>query len=153
MGIKYLNLSSFIQVSTIKDEKSAAKFHYIKNCQRQSCSAFSCLSSGSNTLAGGSSVPLISERKGTDPPLESCALHTLRLIARQPRTSVTNLRSAHWLASYFHSWINSWIDCRTNVYTVWLSVQLFNQLSNQQLDQLFVQLSDPYSNHVNVLIC
>ena len=30
MGIKYLNLSSFIQVSTIKDEKAAAKFHYIK---------------------------------------------------------------------------------------------------------------------------
>jgi len=32
MGIKYLmlNLSSFIQVSTIQDEKSAAKFHYIK---------------------------------------------------------------------------------------------------------------------------
>jgi len=30
MGIKYLNLSSFIQVSTIKDEKSTAKFHYIK---------------------------------------------------------------------------------------------------------------------------
>jgi len=30
MGIKYLNLSSFIPVSTIKDEKSAAKFHYIK---------------------------------------------------------------------------------------------------------------------------
>ena len=30
MGIKYLNLSSFIQVSTIKDQKPAAKFHYIK---------------------------------------------------------------------------------------------------------------------------
>jgi len=30
MGIKYLNLSSFIQVSTIKEEKFAAKFHYIK---------------------------------------------------------------------------------------------------------------------------
>jgi len=30
IGIKYLNLSSFTQVSTIKDEKSAAKFHYIK---------------------------------------------------------------------------------------------------------------------------
>ena len=30
MGIKYLNLSSFTQASTIKDEKSAAKFHYIK---------------------------------------------------------------------------------------------------------------------------
>ena len=30
MGIKYLNLSSFIQLSTMKDEKSAAKFHYVK---------------------------------------------------------------------------------------------------------------------------
>jgi len=30
MGMKYLNLSSFIHVSTIKDEKSAAKFHYVK---------------------------------------------------------------------------------------------------------------------------
>ena len=28
IGIKYLNFSSFIQVSTIKDQKSAAKFHY-----------------------------------------------------------------------------------------------------------------------------
>jgi len=31
MGIKYLNLSSFIQRSTAKDEKSAAKFHYMKS--------------------------------------------------------------------------------------------------------------------------
>jgi len=30
MGTKYLNLSSFIHVSTVKDEKSAAKFHCIK---------------------------------------------------------------------------------------------------------------------------
>ena len=30
MGIKYLSLSSFTQVSTIKDEKSAAKFNCIK---------------------------------------------------------------------------------------------------------------------------
>jgi len=35
MGIKYLNLSSFIQVSTIKDEKSAARFHYIKTVSRK----------------------------------------------------------------------------------------------------------------------
>ena len=42
--------------------------------------------------AGGSSVPLISERKGTDPPLEAPALHTLRLIARQPAvTSIASL--------------------------------------------------------------
>ena len=30
MGIKYLNLSSFWTISTLKDEKSAEKFHYIK---------------------------------------------------------------------------------------------------------------------------
>ena len=35
MGIKYLNLSSFIQVSIIKDEKSAAKFHYIRTVSRK----------------------------------------------------------------------------------------------------------------------
>jgi len=34
------------------------------------------------------------------PPLEAPALHTLRLIARQPwRHCVTSLRSVHWLAS------------------------------------------------------
>ena len=39
-----------------------------------------------NILAGGSSVLLISEGKVTDPhtALEAPALHTLRLIARQP---------------------------------------------------------------------
>jgi len=65
----------FGTISTIKDEKSAAKFHYryikkvslYKNCQRHSCSAINCLSSGINILAGGSIVPLISEHKGTDP--------------------------------------------------------------------------------------
>jgi len=31
MGIQYLNVSSFWTISTVKDEKSAAKFHYIKN--------------------------------------------------------------------------------------------------------------------------
>jgi len=51
-----------------KGRNSSAKFHYIKTCQRQSCSAQSnCLSSGINILTGGSSVPLISERKATDP--------------------------------------------------------------------------------------
>jgi len=30
MGIKYLNVSSFWTISTIKDEKSAAEFHYMK---------------------------------------------------------------------------------------------------------------------------
>ena len=43
MGIKYLNLSSFILVSTIKDEKSAAEFYYTTTVR----------SSGINILAGG----------------------------------------------------------------------------------------------------
>ena len=47
----------FWTTSTTKDEKSAAKFHYIKNCQRQSCRAFNCLSSGINMLAGGRPIP------------------------------------------------------------------------------------------------
>jgi len=38
-----------------------------QNSQRQSYSAINCLSSGINIMAGGSSFPLISERKGTDP--------------------------------------------------------------------------------------
>jgi len=38
-----------------------------KNCQQHSCSAINCLLSGINILAGDSSVPLMSERKGTDP--------------------------------------------------------------------------------------
>jgi len=82
MGIKYLNLLSFVQVSTIKDEKSAAKFHYIKTVSDKVV-AFNCLSSGINIVAGGSSVPLISERKGTDPHWKHLRC-TLRLIARQP---------------------------------------------------------------------
>jgi len=32
-------------------------------------------------------------------------------------------------------------------------MQQFNQLSDQQLDRLFVQLLDPYSNRVNALLC
>jgi len=43
----------------------------------------SCLSSDINILAGGSSVPLISERKGTDPHWKHVR-YTLRLITRPP---------------------------------------------------------------------
>jgi len=38
------------------------EFTFAKNCHQQSCSAINCLSSGINILAGGSSVPLTSER-------------------------------------------------------------------------------------------
>jgi len=57
MGINMPGFVVFWTTSTIKDEKSAAKFHYIKNCQRQCCSAINCLWSGINILARGRPVP------------------------------------------------------------------------------------------------
>ena len=65
MGIKYLSLSSFIRVSTRKDEKSAAKLRYIKivsGCVVVQSIAFRVIS-----IYWLGNVPLISERKGTDP--------------------------------------------------------------------------------------
>ena len=65
MGINDLNLSSFIQVLIIKDEKSAAKFHYIKTVSGKVVAqsiAFRVIS-----IYWLGNVPLISERKGTDP--------------------------------------------------------------------------------------
>jgi len=50
-----------------KGRKVCCKVSLYKNSQRQTCSAINCLSSGINILAGGSSIPLISEHKGTDP--------------------------------------------------------------------------------------
>jgi len=50
-----------------KGREVFCKVSLYKKCQWQSYSAINCLSSGINILAGGSSVPLISERKGTDP--------------------------------------------------------------------------------------
>ena len=58
MGIKMPRLAVFWMTSTIRDEKSAAKFHYIKtDCQRHSCSALNCLSSGINILASERPLP------------------------------------------------------------------------------------------------
>ena len=67
MGIKYLNLSFFWTISTIKDEKSAVKFHYIKTLSGKVVAQSIAFRVVSIILAGDSSVPLISERKGTDP--------------------------------------------------------------------------------------
>jgi len=50
-----------------KGRKVCCKVSLYKNSQQQSCSAINCLWSSINILAWGSSVPLISERKGTDP--------------------------------------------------------------------------------------
>ena len=66
-----------------KGQKVCCKVSLYKNCQRQSCSAINCLSSGITILAGGSSVPLISECKGTDPQLQAGALLIpIRQVAR-----------------------------------------------------------------------
>jgi len=88
MGIKYLNLS------TIKDEKSAAKFHYIKTVSGKVVAqliAFRVVSIYWHGVA-----PFLAVWTQRDwPPLEAPALHTLGLIARQPwRHCVTSLRSA-----------------------------------------------------------
>jgi len=57
MGIKMHRFVIFWTTSTIKDEKSAAKFHYIKTVSGKVGSAFNCLSSGINILAGGRPLP------------------------------------------------------------------------------------------------
>jgi len=65
MGIKIPRFVVFWTTSTIKDERSAAKLHYIKTVSGKvvaQSNAFQVVS----ILAGGSSIPLISERKGTD---------------------------------------------------------------------------------------
>jgi len=63
-------LPKLVEVWQNCDKKKFAQFFSetrCKNCHWQRWSAINCLSSGINILAGGSSVPFISERKGTDP--------------------------------------------------------------------------------------
>jgi len=67
MGIKYLNLSSFIQVSTIKDEKSAAKFHYVKTISGKVVAQSIAFRVVSIYWQGVAPFPFISEHKVTDP--------------------------------------------------------------------------------------
>jgi len=90
MGIKYLHVSSFWTISTIKDEKSAAKFHYVKTVSgivvAQSI-VFRVVSIGLYWQVG-SSVPLISEGKGTDPIGSTCVAHT----SSHSAAAVTSLR-------------------------------------------------------------
>jgi len=99
----------FGTISTIRDKKSAAKFHDIKTV------------SGKVVMQSIAFWVVSIYWQGVRSPLEARALHTLYLIAQQP-----------WLASDFHSGINSWIDCQTSVYTIWLSIQQFNQLLSVQ---------------------
>ena len=99
MGIKYLNTSSFIQVLTIKDEKTAAKFHYIKTLSSSVVAQLIAFRVVSIYWQGGSSVPFISECKGPTRIGSTCVAHTSPHSAEPWRHCVTSLRSAHWLVS------------------------------------------------------
>ena len=67
MGDKVPKFVVFLDNFDNKGRNVCCKVSLYKNCQRQSCSAINCLSRGINMVVGGSSVPLIPERKGTGP--------------------------------------------------------------------------------------
>jgi len=84
MGIKYLNLSFFTQVSTIKDDKSAAKFYYIKTVSGKVAAHSIAFRVVSIYWQGGR--PLSREILAqTDPPLlKAASFDTFYLVAPQP---------------------------------------------------------------------
>ena len=87
----------FWTTSTIKDEKSAAKFHYIKTVSGKVVAQSIAFQVVSICWQGVAPFPWYLNAMDR-PALEAPALHALRLIARQPwRHCVTSLRSAHWL--------------------------------------------------------
>jgi len=138
MGIKYLNLSSLIQfhnnnnnnpickapecqktsVATIKDEKSAAKFHYIKNVSSKIVAQSIAFRVVSICWQAVAPFPWYLHARDRPPIGSAYVPHTSPHSAAVVHYRHYSLRSAHWLASDFHSWINSWIDCQTSVYTI-----------------------------------
>jgi len=84
MGIKYKNLSSFIQASTIKDEKSAAKFHYIKTVSGKVVAQSFVFRVVSIYWQGDDPFPLKSWLKLTHPLLRAASFDTFCLVAPQP---------------------------------------------------------------------
>jgi len=99
MGINLPKFVVFWTILTIKDEKSAAKFHYLKTVRGKVLAQSTVFRVVSIYWQGVAPFPWYLNAKDR-PPLEAPALHTLCLIARQLwRHCVTSLRSAHWLAS------------------------------------------------------
>jgi len=78
MGINYLNLSSFWTISTIQDEKSAAKFHYIKTVSGK-------VVAQSIYWQGDDPFPLKSWLQVTYPLLKAASFETFCLVAPQPQ--------------------------------------------------------------------
>ena len=84
MGIKYINLSSFIQLSTIKDEKSAAKFRRIKTVNGKVVAQSIAFRVVSIYWQGDDPFPLKSWLKLTHPLLKAAIFDTFCLVAPQP---------------------------------------------------------------------
>jgi len=83
MGIRYLNLSSFIQVSTIKDEKSV-KFHYIKTVSDKVVAQSIAFRVISIYWQENDPFPVKSWLKLTHPLLKAAIFDTFCLVAPQP---------------------------------------------------------------------
>ena len=120
-------MPKFVVSHTSFDNKGrkVAKFHYIKQTFSGSVVAQSiAFRVVSIYWYGVAPFPWYLHAKGSTPIGSACVPHTSpHSGAQQPPTSVTSLRSAHWLASDFHSWINSWstvkpmftqFDCQSN---------------------------------------
>ena len=100
MGIKYLNLSSFIQVLTIKDEKSAAKFHYIKTVSGKVVAQSIAFQVVSIYWQGDDPFPLKSWLELTYPLLIAASLDTFCLVITANMQSKMGFSCSHQLKSY-----------------------------------------------------
>jgi len=98
-GDKVPKFVVFWTISTIQDEKSAAKFHYIKTFSGKVVTQSIAFWVVSIYWPEVAPFPWYLNAKGPT-RIGSTWFHTLGLIAQQPwRHCVTGLRSAHWLAS------------------------------------------------------
>ena len=84
MGINYLNLSTFIQVSTIKDAKSAAEFHYIKTVSGKVVAKSIAFRVVSIYWQWRDPFPLKCWLQVTYPLLKAASFDTFCLVAPQP---------------------------------------------------------------------
>ena len=84
MGIKYLNSSSWT-VSTIQDEKSAAKFHYIKTLSGKLVAQSIAFRMVSTYWQGDDPFPRKSSLQVTYSLLRAASFDTFCLVAPQPQ--------------------------------------------------------------------
>jgi len=85
MGIKYINFCRLLDNFDNPGRKVSCKVSLYKNCQRRSCSAINCLSSGINKLAGGRPVPPEILAPSDLPLLKAASFDTFCLVVPQPQ--------------------------------------------------------------------